>query len=538
MADSLLEALERKRPGYEEELVWHRFLMDAYLGTGGFAGMVKPMAYGAWGAGAEVYSSQALRSGVVSLDTYLDRFPREDGAKFSARVAGTQYDNYVEPLTDLKVAYILRKEFEPRGLIERVAAWRQNVDGRGTTWHELRANNAIVAAVLGWRPVLIDAREMPVAEDGSPIIRNAAQAAEVGMAPYPVPLFPANLYDYETDDAGEFSYAKLCTMSMRQESWRSAREEVRQYTIWTPDEYEKYEVVKRDGRDIVVSESSGPNPFGVVPLAIVRHKANPQDPVRGMPMHAGVSQAARAHLNRLSEFNEHLRGQVFAVLVYASKGAQIPEDVTIGTDNALAVDSEGSQTHAYIAPPASVATTYEKRLEAIVREMYRMARVEFTRASGGITSGDSHAYEFQQTNAALGDFAQNIAKAEDAVDYIVGRYHGASEDELNGQINVPPKSFDIENMQADIKASFDLIGGDIGPTATRMIKSRLVKQALPMLSAEDAEVIEQELRDEQAQDDADDAMAEEARAALLERGTRRPGDNDEEPDDGQESATP
>jgi hypothetical protein len=258
-----------------------------------------------------------------------------------------------------------------------------------------------------------------------------------------------------------------------------------------------------------------------------------------MPMHASVSQAARAHLNRLSEFNEHLRGQVFAVLVYAVKGGVMPEDVTVGTDNALAVDSEGSQTHAYVAPPATVAATYERRLESVVREMYRMARVEFTRASGGITSGDSHAYEFQQTNAALGDFALNIAKAEDDVDYIVGRYYGASEEELAAQVNVPPKSFDVENMQADIKASFDLINGGVGPTATQMLKSRLIKQALPMLSAEQLDVIEQELRDEQSQDDADDALAMEARAALAERQARGSVQSEnaaDDPEDENESA--
>lgn len=541
MTDELLESLERKRPGYEAELVWHKFLMDAYLGTGGFAGSVKQPPAGYWGPAADIYSTAADRTSndTLLLDTYLDRFPREDAPKFKSRVAGTQYDNYVEPLTDLKVAYLLRKEFDARNLDKAVEDWRENVDGAGTTWAELRASNAIVAAVLGWRPILIDARPMPVDEQGAPIIRTRAQAREAKLRPYPVPLFPANLLDYQVDDAGQFTYAKLCTTAMRQESWKDARTEVKHYTIWTPETFEKYEVTHVDGHDKVTAQSQGVNPFGIVPLAIVKHKDNPGEPVLGLPMHAAVAQSARAHLNRLSEFNEHLRGQVFAVLVVASKGGQPSEEVTVGTDNALPIDSESKQPHAYLAPPASVAATYEKRLEAIVREMYRMARVEYTRATGGVTSGEAHAYEFQQTNAALADFAKCIAKAEDAVDYFVGRYYGVPENKLSEQTNVPPASFDVEDLTADIKASFDLIGGDVGPTATKMLKLRLIKQSLPMLTAEQLEIIESELDDEQGQDDADRAMAEEARRALLDRGTQPAEEVDqvdpEEPGDGAEA---
>ena len=41
MSDALREALERTRSGYEDERVWHTFLMDAYTGGGGFQGSVR-----------------------------------------------------------------------------------------------------------------------------------------------------------------------------------------------------------------------------------------------------------------------------------------------------------------------------------------------------------------------------------------------------------------------------------------------------------------------------------------------------------------
>lgn len=514
MTDELIADLERKRPGYEAERVWHKFLMDSYLGTGGFSGAVKQPIAGHWGPAAEMYSSNAL-GGVDVLDTYLDRYPREDASKFRSRVQGTQYDNYNEALTDTKLSYVLRKEFEPRNIPDVIREWRQDVDGRGTTWTDLRGNNALVAAVLGWRPMLIDARAMPRDEKGNALILNAAQARDAGMRPYPVPLFPANLLDYILDDVGQFTYVKLCTTSQRKASWRGERETVTHYTIWTPTHFEKYEVTEGKGGKTAVLVDEGPHTFGLVPLVIYQHKAGPEDPVLALPMHANVAQASRAHLNRMSEFNEHLRGQVFALLVVASKGGQLSEDLTVGTDNALPIDTESRQPHAFIAPPGTVADTYEKRLESIVREMYRVARVEYTRPTGGISSGEAHAYEFAQTNAALADFAKQLARAEDDVDFFVGRYYGVPDDELQAASNVPPDTFDIENLTADIKDAFDIIAGNVGPTATKLLKLRLIDQAFPRLDADTRKTIEAELDDEDAQDAADEAAAAEAEAARL-----------------------
>lgn len=514
MADELLEALERTRPGYEAECVWHKFLMDAYLGTGGFAGAIKQAVAGFWGAAAEMYSGLSIAG--QALDTYLDRYPSENDRKFNMRVAGTQYDNYVEALTDLKVSYVLRKEFEARNIPKAISDWRTDVDGRGTTWNDIRANNAIVAAVLGWRPLLIDARAMPKDEKGEPLVLNAAQAREVGMRAYPVPLFPANLVDYTLDDAGQFADVKIRTTSQRRKSWKDERETVTHYTIWTPTRFEKYEVTESNGHKSAQLVDEGPHNFGAVPLVIYQHKASPTDPVQALPMHKNVSIAARAHLNRMSEFNEHLRGQVFAVLVVASQGGQLAENLLVGTDNALPIDQESKQPHAFIAPPATVASTYETRLESIVREMYRVARVEYTRPTGGISSGEAHAYEFAQTNAALAEFAKNIARAEDDVDFFVGKYLGVNDNELANSANVPPDNFDVENLAADIKDAFDLITGEIGATATKLLKMRLIDQALPRLAPKTRAIIEAEVDALHSQDTADKALAEEAEAARLE----------------------
>lgn len=535
MSSTLYQQLEATRDGYDEECEFHRFLLDGYTGSGGFAGKVKAPPVGPFGAASTMYTGVLSRlQKMEAVDTYLDPYPREEHVKFKLRADAVEYHNYVEAITDLKVGYINRREFTATQRPESVSEWRKNCDGNGTNWEELRAQHTLLAGVLGWRPVLIDARPAPVDTNGEPVIRNRAQAREAGLRPYPVPLVPANITDYAHDDAGQLTYAKIKTISKRRPTWDADVETVTTYTIWTTETWVKYEVAGTSQDPVQVGKGS--NPFKAVPLVIYRHAPDPLVPVVGRSMNAAITQVARAHLNRLSEFNEHLRGQVFALLVISSKDDK-PEH-TIGAFNGLPIDPEARQPHAYIAPPATVASTYETRLENIVREIYRVARVEYTRSTGNVSSGEAHAYEFAQTNAALSDFAVHIAKAEMEVDWLVGRYYGEPEDVLRASTVTPPASFDVENLTVEIKAAFDLISGGVGPTATRLLKMRALRQVLRDMDADTVRVIEAELLAEEEQAAADRAAEEEAATLAAERAMAVEDDPEDPEDDPASEDTP
>lgn len=493
----LLQQLERKRAGYDEELVLHRFLLDAYGGTGGFSTKVQRHASDRFGASASAYSCGPAES-------YIQRYgEREDDAKYNARVNATTYDNYVEALTDIKTGYVLSKPMEYREQADPVADWRRNCDGVGTEYGEHAAALVLRAAILGWCPLLLDVTK------GAPEgYRSRAHAREAGIQPYPVPLWPANLLDFKRGDHGEYLWAKVVTTRLDQAAWDAEPIEITEYTIWTREGWTKYEVNdKREAR--LVDE--GTHNFGAVPIVIYRHKESPTD-ANGRPMHGAVSEAALDHLNTKSEFREHMRGQVFALLVHVTSG-NTQEDINIGIWNALDLPADASQTHAFIAPPGTVAATFEKRLEAIVQGMYRMARVEFTRQSGGPQSGASRAYEFAQTNLALSAFAAELAKSEAEVDYLIGTWHGVAPEKLRAATVIPPTSFDVEDMAKDIEEAWSIIGADVGPTATKLIKMQVIDQRLPNLDPKTRAQIEQELDDADAQAEADKAARDEALAA-------------------------
>lgn len=493
MADTLLDRLRRTRPGYDAECRWHRFLVDAYTGCGGFEGgrIAQPIT-SYWGPGAEVYAASGLVGASMSgllQESYLDQFRREDGKKFASRCASAVYLNYVEALTDLKCSYMLRKPFNRNGEPTELTDWRADIDGQGTSWDDVRPLLAVNAAILGWTPLLID---RPSAPEGM----SRGQAAAEGLDRFIVrQLAPANLLEWEERD-GRFAWAKVKTSRTERNGWGDRPTQVDEYSIWTPTEVERYEVRSVENGDPVVGAPVVvPHPFGRVPVAVFRHKRLPgrSSCVAGLPMHAQISKVARRLFNLTSEFDEHIRGQVFAVLVVVMRGATQAGDVNIGVDNGLPIDPDAKNTHYYLAPPGSIATTLEKRIEATVQEIYRMGRTEYTRPAGGVTSAESRRYEFASTNRAIGDFAGEFARGETETGQLVGRAAGVSEERLRSYSVGAPTDFDVEDLASDIQAATDALALQLGPTATATIKARVVERMLPNLSPEQRKQIVGEL---------------------------------------------
>ncbi len=518
--------LERTRPGYNEELEYHRLLIDAYTGGGGFAGAnVQPPA-GFWGTAAEVYNlDRASQDVLADRVTYLDRYPREDKDKFKKRLQIAHYPNYIQPLTDLKISFMMRKPLAISDRPEPLIEWREDVDGRGTTWDELVPQVVLRAATLGWCPCVVDMPQAPTNPDGTPLLMNRATADTLGLRPQIVPLFPANLTDYQTDESGDFKWAKIRTDYREQEDPFSDPVDVTNYTIWYPDRFEKYEVTKNsvNGTRVAKQTAEGTHGFGQVPVITLQHKPMIDDPVKGIPMHGQESVEARRLFNLHSELDEHMRSQVFAVLVLAMGIDEAKRQVTIGTDNAILLDPMSQRDHYFIAPPASVATAYETRIEACIQEIYRQARVEFTRptASRAAVSGIARKFEFAQTDRAIGVFANSIARFEENIDWAAGTALGISEDSLKQEVIEAADSFDVEDLQTDLQLAIDAITLlNVGPTAETRLRERIINQLMPTLSPEDKTKIEEELidiqEDERQQAQADEEMAAAARALIAE----------------------
>jgi len=494
--DKLIDQLRATRDDYQEELVWHRFLLDAVTGTGGFAGKVKQPAVSYLGWAAQAYSDVTVR-GLVGANaqttTYLDRYPREDDVKFERRRAVAHYLNYVEAILDILVSYVLKREMIRDQVPQQIQDWQKNVDGQGKSWDELLADVVKPrCALLGWTPMLFD-------QSAAPEGQTRSQNDNSGVQLRAIPLFPANLLDWDVDDAGAFIWAKTRIQYDRRPDPLGPCVHEERYSIWWPDRVVMYTVIKAEGaqEETVSPPVTRSHPFKTVPIVLWRHKPCAEDEVRGVGMVDAVAVEGRRLFNLNSELDEHLRQQVFAMLQVPYVGATPPDELVGGTDNAVGLPAEATHEYKWLAPPESVAATYETRIANTVQEIYRLARVEYERGHTlEAASGIARAYEFEKTNRRLGDFAKQLARAEKRSYAIVAPALNVSETSLDATSVTAPTDFRVEDLASDIKNALDAISIDLPATAEMWMKKRVIEKMLPNLPQDQVDEIMDELEEQ------------------------------------------
>lgn len=511
---AFIDRVRSKRADYECEREFHRFLLDAYTGSGGFAGKVIPPQASFLGAAAEIYAQSPTQFwGADQYDTYLDRFPREDEPKFQRRRDVAHYLNYTAPICNLFASYlaagITRDGIDPEG---ELAAWMQDCDGKGTTWDSLRTTTLVPRALqLGWCPIFVDQDKVP---DGTEVKTEGDRKA-LDLVTRALLLYPANLIDWHADETGTLMWAKVLIQGTdRSDPLGEATCYDRVYVL-TTDWVSVYRIEKREGdRETIATEiDKQAHGLGVVPVVVMRATPTPDDSVRGISTMAGVAIENRRHFNLLSELDEHLRSTVFAILqIPIPDGKQAPSEVAIGGGNALPVSASSSQPYKFISPDKSVADTYEKRLGETVREIYRIASAPFDKDGGAAQSGESRAYQFETTNKALVAIAKSFADCDQQTLRLVAKWQGASDAEIEKIRCSPPADFRVDDLAVDLENTVKAIALPGMPTTGKsMLIARTLDKLLPNMNAEQRAKIEGEL--DAAVKAAEKAEADAAKAA-------------------------
>jgi hypothetical protein len=524
VADSLQEALDAKRAKYEDECAWQKFLLESFLGCGGYQGRVKQPPAGWWGSAAEAYSSFLTLTlhgaEAFEMDTYLDRHIREDAEKFGRRAQVAHYLNYVRPITELKISYVVRKMHTRTGVPKEIEDWIERT-GYDTGFRR----RALIAAVLGWFHVIVDKPEVPASA------QTAAQAGNID--PYITVMLPCALYDYEVEDGtGELVWAKYCQAYSRRATFDAHCVLIRRYTIWTRTEFVVYETEEVNSKvSAPEQKQKRAHKYGCVPAASWRANTSVEDPVKADSLNADIAVEARRLFNIYSEFDEHIRGQAFALLVLPQSTAPSGEGekaAEVGVENGLIIDPNQKNVPYYLAPPADLAETFETRIERSVIEIFRMARVEYTRASGVKTSAQSKSEEFEQTNLAIADFAASLAQADRETLILVGLAMGLPRERLDKITCQPHDSYATEDLNDELEGVISAAGLPMGVTFKSELLKRLAGRMLPNLDAVKRRRIASEI------DDAA-VKAEQEKAALDKEPPPVPDPKVVDPDDEDES---
>lgn len=543
----LIESLRKARDDYHAEGRWHRFLLDACHGTGGFASRIAAPDVSVLGWAAEAYarfarSNETLtyqgptptgvragsdeegretlraalgnsRDAAACIDSYLDQFPREDGPKFRQRVAVSHYRNYVGPICSLFVQFVNKAAFT-REMAPALAKWCDDVNGEGTTFDKMMAEAVRpLSAQLGyvWVMPVVDGTPALDAYADQPEI-SMAQAEEAGITVRLQVLYPCNVLDFRRDEHGELVSAKIRTDHEVGDNLLDDAECEERYALIYRDRIERYTVRRgASGKETVSDKVTEPNPFRRVALVSFRAEPTPGDKVRGQSIVGSLAVEARAHFNLLSEKRDHERSSVFAILGVPVESQATPiQDIVGGNGAAIKVPMASNMPLHFVAPPASVAESLQTSLADSVEEMHRIARLEKEVTTTNMTSGVAMAYKFAQTGARLGSMAGHWARAEESLLDLVGEVLPGAAD-IEPQVTAPTE-FGVDDLQAEIASVGQLIEMPIGPTATAAVMKRTIRKAVPNLSPDDATVIDSEIDDAAAQREVDAAAV---RAASL-----------------------
>ncbi len=493
------DALFETRDGYEDECLRHRFLLDAYAGTGGFAGRVRAETSSFWGWSADAYGvglTGALSTATTEagIDSYLDRFPREDLAKFKRRASIVHYENHVQPCVDIPLSYLRRKPFS-RDVPPAVLDWMLDADGSGTSWDAIVMGSiALRGVVTGCAPVLLD---LPAPKVERPIRTRADDIAD-GRRVRAVPLFAAHVLDYAaTEDGRGFQWIKLrFDYVERGGGPLSPRSYMTEIRVVFPDRIDSFHFSRTSTSEVPVfarSESNA-NPFGEIPLVVFRPRPIDDDPFLGVSSILSIAGENRRLFNLHSELDEHIRSCVFAFLQVPVKDPKRAAEISAGSDSALSIDPDSRQPYQWIAPGPEVSNTLERRIESTVSSIYRMARLEFARGTPvtSAASGVSRAYEFESTNRSICDTAIALARFDERAVQIAAAVEAPTEDPKVIR-TTPADSYDIEDLDRDLGTLSSMGRDRFGPTAMSEARRRLVRKLVPNLPEETLAAIDSEI---------------------------------------------
>ena len=367
----------------------------------------------------------------------LEQHSREAVEKYEKRKKLAYYLNYLKPCVDAHVSPIFKslavRDYKGTG----AKAWEMflnDVDFTGTHIKDLMKRAALISKLNGVAFIVMD-REQEV--QGETVL---ALEADRSNLPYSFVVSPKSVTEIVLDKFGrivKFVYEEADPDNEFKNAIRTL----------TPNGWSL-----RNSK----GEFSGEWNLGVTPVIPLFSKEH--DNFNPFPMSDFISIAKTnlAIYNYSSWLSDILINQTFSVLIYPSTNQ---DDLVIGTANALGYPADASHEPSFIAPPADPANILASNIDRLQQECYRMANVVNVTGVRVQASGTAKAWDYQQTNQTLADFADMVEQAEKRIAALFCRWVGV---ELEYTCNYPSdySIADVETELANAEIAKNLAFGD------------------------------------------------------------------------------
>jgi hypothetical protein len=468
----------------------------------------------------------------TNLGAYIDKHARESKASHDARKARVGYRNYLSAVITLYRHYIFSKPVTRRALPENLQAEKQKAEGKKNVsvlsppaeqeWEEMflpdvdRQGTHIdrfigdqveLAADMGKTYILVDLPELVKG------LRSEEQRIEMGVRPYFTPYTPLEAVNWHLDRDGQLEwirFAEIPSDDLGEFESRSDRVKATmarmdtgsgvdttgagrkrkptdrgpiQYRTWTRKNWTLHRV---EG-DKVEEVAGGTHSLGLVPVVSLYYRRSPRYPFGGLSLVQDISTLQQRILNLDSLIDTSCAEQTLSILVLGHQSVQ-GEEVVIGENNALEVGPNSIAPY-FITPSQGPLQFMEQRIQLLAQEIYRLSKF-----GGGFglepkaVAPTTAAYEFNLTNRALADFADNIQSAENQLHAIWFRW---MQQEFRGTIDYPD-DFSIQSFLEDLQTITQAGDAIRSPTFRRELERKIARKILGTADAELLQQVDQE----------------------------------------------
>lgn len=441
--------LERTYKGYCQNVLDWSLYSDAYTGEGGF------------------------KNG-----DYLIKHDKESPLKYSNRKRISYYLNYCAPVINTFIGFLTKIKPVRKDENDVLGSFYEHTDlAKTKSMDEYAREITLEYLTLGTVFIAVD----------TPTLQAETRQEEIdgNVKPYSYILDPNAVYDYKKDAHGRLIWIKIKEEYIPPEELLKPLGDHKphiRYRIWTTQEWSLY----NEKGELIITE---PHEFGEVPILLLEGRSIIND----------ISRLCKRLFNLLSELDELLRGQTFAILLYPAMDAKDLDGLELGTDRVLIFPPDSKHAPHYIAPSADSTGAYETRIRDLIEEIYRIAGLKYK--GGAMPSGIALAYEFENMNQVLAYISENIRDTEVRLAKLV--MNTQKEGDI-GKLEIEyPKEFNLLDLQAEIKNGFDALEINVSDTFNKEFKKKLVRKLLPNLASKTKDTIDAEIEASLQESDAE-----------------------------------
>lgn len=325
------------------------------------------------------------------------------------------------------------------------------------------------AQVDGHVGILVDAPASEAEEKDNP--KNEAERKERNIRPYLVRYKAKDIVDWQLDKHGQFEWVRLLEEGNEpRDPFSSEIKPIKTYITWTKTAWVRITI---DDKNNIKDIQEREHDLGEVPLVILYNKKRRNRQLMGDSALNAISAINLSLMNWLSMLDEEVYQKCLSIFVMKASGEDSKE-VVFGSSNVVEYPDEPPN---FIAPRTEPWKFMLDLIKENIQEIYRIAKM-----GGGGTgiqikeakSGVAHAYEFNETNQALADKADQLEVSENKIHALYAKWWGF---EFKGKVTYPDE-FGVEDLAQELNFLVQSRSAITSLTAKRELEKKVVKKLL------------------------------------------------------------